>query len=125
MRRNTACRWTPGGTTWRPEESTRFFVRRWSEFLSASLRSTASQQVSVPVFGHPFGAREMAFEGTPGPFGFAQWIDVQDDPRHFRPVRAFSVGIEQAQIGHEMFVVISGQIAGRGRLVGNPGIERR
>ena len=77
------------------------------------------------MFGHPFGAREMAFEGTTGPFGFARWIDVQDDPRHFRPVRAFSVGIEQAQIGHEMLVVISGQIAGRGGLVGNPAIEWR
>jgi hypothetical protein len=83
------------------------------------------EQMLVPVFGHPFGAREVTFESTPRAFRFTGWIDVQDDPRHFRPVRAFGVGIEQTQIGDEMFVVISGQIASRRGLVGNAGIEWR
>jgi hypothetical protein len=66
----------------------------------------------------------MALPSAPRPLGFIEWIYVQDDARHFGPVRTFRVGIKQAQIGHEMFFVISGQIAGRGGLIGNRGIER-
>ena len=48
----------------------------------------------------------MALEGASRPFGFTGRIDVQDDPSHFCPIRTFGVGIEQTQIGDEMFVVI-------------------
>ena len=78
------------------------------EFLRDSLRSTASEQIPVPVLGHPSGACEVALEGASRPIGFTGGIDVQDDPSDFCPVRTCSVGIEQAQIGDEMFVIISG-----------------
>jgi transposase len=128
MRRNTACQWTPGGSTWRLEEFTPKpdSWRRWRpKLLSPSLRSTASEQIPVPVLGHPFGAREVALEGASRPFGFTGGIDVQDDPSHFCPVRTFGVGIEQTQIGDEMFMVIGGQTVRLGGLIGNRGIEWR
>jgi hypothetical protein len=60
------------------------------------------------VLGHPSGACEVALEGASRPIGFTGGIDVQDDPSDFCLVRTCSVGIEQAQIGDEMFVIISG-----------------
>jgi hypothetical protein len=109
---------------WCPDEST-FFGRCRRELFSTSTRATASEQMLVAVLGHPFCAGEVTLDGTPGPFGFAGWIDVQDDPRDFRPVRTLRVGIEQAQISDEMFVVVTGQIARGGGLISDGGIERR
>jgi hypothetical protein len=102
-----------------------FGVVTGPELVSASLRRTAFEQIPVPVLGHPFGAREVALENAPRSFGLTGGIDVQDDPSHLCPVGAFGVGIEQAQIGDEMFVVITGQIASRRGLVSNRWIERR
>jgi hypothetical protein len=48
----------------------------------------------------------MALPSAPRPLGFTNRIYVQDDARHFGPIRTFCVGIKQAQIGHEMFFVI-------------------
>ena len=70
------------------------------------MRSAVSEQIPIPVLGHPFRAREVTVEGTPRPFRFAGWIDVQDDPCDFRPIRTCGIGIEQAQIGDQMFLVI-------------------
>ena len=72
---------------------------------------------------HPSGTCEVALEGAPRPLGFMGWIDVQHDPCHFGPVSTFGVGIEQAQIGDQMVVVITGQVVSRWGLVGNRQIE--
>jgi hypothetical protein len=102
-----------------------FGVVTGPELVTASLRRTAFEQIPVPVLGHPFGAREVALENAPCSFGLTGGIDVQDDPSHLCPVGAFGVGIEQAQIGDGMFVVITGQIASRWGLVSNRRIEWR
>jgi hypothetical protein len=39
--------------------------------------------------------------------GFAFRVDVQDDFCHFLPICPFSVGVEQAQIGDEMLLVVA------------------
>jgi hypothetical protein len=114
----------PVGGPWRFEICF-FGVVTGPTLLSASLRCTALEQVPVPALGHPFGAREVAFESAPRPFGLTRGIDVQDDPSHLCPVGTFGVGVEQAQIGDEMFVVITGQIASRWGLVSNRRIEWR
>jgi hypothetical protein len=75
------------------------------KFFSRSV-SVAFKQMPVAMLGHPYCAREMTLPGAPCPLGFTGWIDVQHDSRHFRPIGAFSVGIKQAQIRHEMFVVV-------------------
>ena len=85
-----------------------FGVVTGPELVTASLRRTAFEQIPIPVLGHPFGAREVALENAPCSFGLTGGIDVQDDPSDFCLVRTCSVGIEQAQIGDEMFVIISG-----------------
>jgi hypothetical protein len=40
--------------------------------------------------------------------GSLDGIYMQHNSRHFRPIGAFGVSIEQAQIGDEMFAVIIG-----------------
>ena len=141
MRRNTASSGPLQGITWCPEESTLNQIpvvlrtkgspensgRDWrggAELFSMSLRSVASEQMPVPVLGHPFGARQMTLPRAPRPLGFTGRIDVQDDAGHFGPIRAFGVGIKQTQVRDEMFVVVAGQIVGVRRLVGNRGILR-
>ena len=99
--------------------------QRQPGIVSASLRSTASQEIPVAVFGHPLRPREMALPGASRPLGLIGWIDVQHDPGDVRPVGTFGVRIEQTQIGDEMFLVVPGQISRRRGLVGNRGVERR
>lgn len=74
---------------------------------------------------HPFGPGQVTIERTPRAFWFTLRVDVQNDPRNFLPVGAFSVSIKQSQIRHQMAIVIPGQ-RGRGwRLVGDIWIQRR
>src|SRR5712671_2553842 len=48
---------------------------------------------------------------------------MQDDPGYLGPVSAVPLGIEQAQIGHEMRVVINGDVGTIGGLVIDIGIK--
>ena len=70
------------------------------------MRSAVSEQIPIPVLGHPFGACEVALEDAPRALGFMGGINMQHNSRHFGPVCTFGVGIEQAQIGDQMFLVI-------------------
>ncbi len=40
-------------------------------------------------------------------------IEMQNDPRDLPPIRAFRIGIEKAQIGDEVLLVIAGEDVGR------------
>ena len=61
------------------------------------------------MLGHPFGTCQMTLPGAPGARGFVRRIDVQNDPRYFGPLGALCIRIEEAQIGHEMFLVVTSQ----------------
>jgi hypothetical protein len=81
--------------------------------------------MSITMRCHPFGPGQVTIERTPRAFWFTIRVDVQNDPRNFPPVGAFSVSIKQSQIRHQMAMVIPGQ-RGRGwRLVGDIWIQRR
>ena len=50
---------------------------------------------------------------------------MQNDPRNLAPVGALSVGVEQPQVSHQMFLIVARQRrGGRRRHVTNVGIER-
>jgi hypothetical protein len=89
------------------------------------MRALLMQKMSITMRCHPFGPGQVTIERTPRTFWFTIRVDVQNDPRNFPPVRAFSVSIKQSQIRHQMAMVIPGQ-RGRGwRLVGDIRIQRR
>src|SRR6266699_926682 len=48
---------------------------------------------------------------------------MQDDAGYLGPVRTVPLGVEQAQIGHEMRLVINGDVGTIGRLVIDIGIK--
>jgi len=50
---------------------------------------------------------------------------MQDDPGYLGPISTVRVGVEQAQIGHEMRLVISGVVGTVRRLVVDIGIKFR
>jgi hypothetical protein len=88
-------------------------------------RVVATQNMSITMRCHPFGPGQVTIERTPRAFWFTIRVDVQNDPRNFPPVGAFSVSIKQSQIRPQMAIVIPGQ-RGRGwRLVGDIWIQRR
>ena len=58
-----------------------------------------------------------------GPQFFKARITVQYDLRHFLPVRIFGLGVEKAHIGHEMPLVIGGDLVSCRRDVIHIGIK--
>lgn len=52
----------------------------------------------------------MALPASPRSRLFAGGIAMQDYPGHFGPIRAIGLGVEQAQIGHEMRFVVDGNV---------------
>jgi hypothetical protein len=66
----------------------------------------------------------MALPSAAGPLGMVGGVDVQDDPCHFGPIRAFCVGVEETEIRDEMLAVVSSEIVGLGSLFGDGRIER-
>ena len=53
------------------------------------------------------------------------WIDVQHDLRHFAPIGAFGVGVEQPQIGNKVLLVVGRQRGVGRRDIGDIWIEWR
>jgi hypothetical protein len=66
----------------------------------------------------------MTVECMPRPIWLAIRINMQNDPRNLAPVGAFSVGIKQPQVSHQMFLIVRRQRRGGWRRVSNIGIER-
>lgn len=82
------------------------------------------EEMPIAFFSHPSSASKMALPGALGAIRFTRWIDIQHDPGNFPPVRALSVGIEQAQICDGMSLVIPGQDLVRWCEVGNGRVWR-
>ena len=92
------------------------------------MRRTASQEMSIPDLSHPLGSREMAFPDALSPLRFFTRIDLQDDSRDLSPIGTFSVGVEQAQIGHEVLLVVACQNGSSGTVsatCGDCGMHQR
>ena len=51
----------------------------------------------------------MALEGPASPISVLLRIDMQHHPRNLSPVGALLIGIEYAEIGDHMFLVVCGQ----------------
>jgi hypothetical protein len=75
------------------------------------------------MFGHPFGAVEMAFVSLPGTFRLAFGIDVQHDPRDFSPICTFGVRIQQTKVRDCVFMIVGCQDGVRRRGIRDIGIE--
>jgi hypothetical protein len=68
-------------------------------------------------------ARQVTFEAAPGSRLLASGIAMQDNPGYLGPISAVSLGVEQAQIGHEMRLVINGDVGTIRRFVIDIGIK--
>lgn len=85
----------------------------------------AAKQVAVAVVCYPFCSRQMAVKCIAGSRRFAIRIDMQHDQGNFFPVRANSLGIEQAPVGHQMLLVIGGEHRIVGRQIRDIRVKRR
>ena len=65
----------------------------------------------------------MAFEAAPCSGLLANGIAMQDDAGYLGPVRAVPLGVEQAQIGHKMRLVIQSDVGAIRRFVIDIGIK--
>jgi hypothetical protein len=74
--------------------------------IRKSVGCPALQEVAIAMLRHPLGARQVALPGALRALGFLRRIDVQDDARDFGPIRTLGIGIEEAEIGDEMLLVI-------------------
>ena len=83
-------------------------------------RPAASEQVSVSVLGHPFGASDSKACGA---IRFAVRVDVQHDPRDLAPEGTFRIRIEHAHVSEGMLFVMDGERGIGGRQIGNIRIE--
>lgn len=86
--------------------------------------SATAQEMAIAVLRHPAGPRQMGFPGAPRPGWLGRWIDVQHQLRDFLPVGAILGGVQQAQIGDEVLLVIAREDAVGWRRVCDKGIER-
>jgi hypothetical protein len=84
-----------------------------------------AQQMAISVFRHPFCAGQVAVERRSCTSGFKSRINMEHKPGDLAPIRTFAVSVEQAQIGDDVLLVVSGQGRIYRRQVGNVRIERR
>jgi hypothetical protein len=89
-----------------------------------SIRRAAPKKVPIAVFGHPFGACQVALPSSSRPIGLDGRIDMQHNSRHLSPIHALGLRIEEAKVSaEEMVIVISDNISVRS-LIGNRWIGR-
>jgi len=81
------------------------------------------QQAAVAALGHPMRARQVAFEAAPRSLFLASGIAMQNDLGYLGPICAVPLGIQQAQIGHEMRLVIQSDVGTVRRLIIDIGIK--
>jgi hypothetical protein len=70
------------------------------------MRRTASMEMPITVRGHPPGSREMALPDAPSALRIFVRINLQDDFRDLSPIGTFSVGVKEAEICHEVTLVV-------------------
>ena len=81
------------------------------------------QQAAVAALGHPMRARQVTFEAAPRSLLLASGIAMQNDLGYLGPICAVPLGIQQAQIGHEMRLVIQSDVGTVRRLIIDIGIK--
>jgi hypothetical protein len=89
------------------------------------VRRAALEKMAIAVLCHPLRALEVALPGAPRSFGFLRWIDVQHYARHLGPIRSLSVGIEEAEIGDQVLLVVSSENVSLRSLIINGRVEGR
>ena len=67
-----------------------------------SVWCAATEKMTITALGHPFRARQVTLPGTPGAFGLAIRIDVQNYLCDFAPICPFGIGVKETQIRHKM-----------------------
>ena len=75
-------------------------------------RATA-QKMPVTILGHPARAGQVGGPDSLGLLGIVRRIEMQNDPGNLAPISAFRIGIEKAQIGDEVLLVVAGEDVGR------------
>ena len=103
-------------------------ARKSAGFSRSGFRAARSfdgllEQAAVAPLGHPMRARQVTFEAAPRSLLLASGIAMQDDPGHLGPICAVPLGIQQAQIGHEMRLVIQSDVGTVRRLIIDIGIK--
>ena len=68
-------------------------------------------------------ARQVTFEAAPRSLLLASGIAMQDDPGYLGPICAVPLGVQQAQIGHEMGLVVQRNVGTIRRLIIDIGIK--
>jgi hypothetical protein len=81
--------------------------------------------MAITVLRHPLRALEVALPGTPRALVLLQWIDVQHYSCHLGPIRALGVGVEEPEIGDQVFLVVSSENVSLRSLIINGRIEGR
>ena len=77
------------------------------------MRSATAQKMPVTILGHPSRASQVRRPDCLGAFCVVRWIEMQNDPGNLAPISALRIGIEKAQIGDEVLLVIAGEDVGR------------
>ena len=67
-----------------------------------------AEKMLIAVLRHPSGAGQVAFPRAPRPLRLARRINVQHNLGDLGPISAICLGIEETQIGDEMFLVVTG-----------------
>ncbi len=77
------------------------------------MRCSTAQKMPVAILGHPARAGQVGGPDSLGLLGIVRRIEMQNDPGDLPPIRAFRIGIEKAQIGDEVLLVVAGEDIGR------------
>ena len=79
--------------------------------------STALEQFTIAVFGHPARSGKVTIIDAPAALGVRLGIEAEEDLDHLTPVGAFLGGIKEAEVKNHMGKVVVGQrIAVRRRI---------
>ena len=81
------------------------------------MRCSTTQKMPVAILGHPARAGQVGGPDSLGLLRIVCRIQVQNDPGDLPPIRAFRIGIEKAQIGDEVLLVVAGEDAAGGSSV--------
>jgi len=75
--------------------------------LGRLVRCPTSQEVLKTALADPFGTRQMALPDAPSPLQLFVRINLQDNFHDLSAVGTFGVGVEQAQIDHEVLLIVA------------------
>ena len=74
-----------------------------------------AKEMTIAVLRYPTRSRQVRLPRAPRSVWLAVGIDVQHELGDFPPIGALLIGVQEAQIGHEVLLVITSQDAIRWR----------